>query len=282
MYEDIYNSIRLAAEKRNLRERTIQLYCNDVGYFLRCTNKQISELSLEEADAFLTRKRLEGISPETHNHYRASIKFLYKRVLKIAWDDEEVPAMKRERNLPTVLTPQEINAIIDATDNLKHKAIIATMYSSGLRVSEVIHLHYDDISRTNMTIHVREAKGRIDRYTILSKKNLDLLTEYWFKCGKPRGILFPSSWTGSYLDIGSINQFFKASAKKAGITRRVSSHACRHSFASHLFESGVDIKYIQSLLGHVDPRSTDVYLHVSNKTLLGIRSPFDDPKGGKS
>ena len=227
MYEDIYNSIRLAAEKRNLRERTIQLYCNDVGYFLRCTNKQISELSLEEADAFLTRKRLEGISPETHNHYRASIKFLYKRVLKIAWDDEEVPAMKRERNLPTVLTPQEINAIIDATDNLKHKAIIATMYSSGLRVSEVIHLHYDDISRTNMTIHVREAKGRIDRYTILSKKNLDLLTEYWFKCGKPRGILFPSSWTGSYLDIGSINQFFKASAKKAGITRRVSSHACR-------------------------------------------------------
>ena len=282
MYEDIYNSIRLAAEKRNLRERTIQLYCNDVGYFLRCTNKQISELSLEEADAFLTRKRLEGISPETHNHYRASIKFLYKRVLKIAWDDEEVPAMKRERNLPTVLTPQEINAIIDATDNLKHKAIIATMYSSGLRVSEVIHLHYDDISRTNMTIHVRETKGRIDRYTILSQKNLDLLTEYWFKCGKPRGILFPSSWTGSYLDIGSINQFFKASAKKAGITRRVSSHACRHSFASHLFESGVDIKYIQSLLGHVDPRSTDVYLHVSNKTLLGIRSPFDDPKGGKS
>lgn len=282
MYEDIYNSIRLAAEKRNLRERTIQLYCNDVGYFLRCTNKQISELSLEEADAFLTRKRLEGISPETHNHYRASIKFLYKRVLKIAWDDEEVPAMKRERNLPIVLTPQEINAIIDATDNLKHKAIIATMYSSGLRVSEVIHLHYDDISRTNMTIHVREAKGRIDRYTILSKKNLDLLTEYWFKCGKPRGILFPSSWTGSYLDIGSINQFFKASAKKAGITRRVSSHACRHSFASHLFESGVDIKYIQSLLGHVDPRSTDVYLHVSNKTLLGIRSPFDAPKGGES
>ena len=227
-------------------------------------------------------KRLEGRSPETHNHYRSSIKFLYKRVLKIPWDDEEVPAMKRERNLPAVLTPQEINAIIDVTDNLKHKAIIATMYSSGLRVSEVTHLHYDDISRTNMTIHVREAKGRIDWYTILSKKNLDLLTDYWFKCGKPKGILFPSSWTGDYLDIASVNQFFKASAKKAGITRRVSSHACRHSFASHLFESGVDIKYIQSLLGHVDPRSTNVYLHVSNKTLLGIRSPFDAPEGGEA
>ena len=255
MYEDIFASIRQAAEKRNLRERTIQLYCSDVGYFLRCTNKPVSELSLEDADAFLTMKRLEGRSPETHNHYRSSIKFLYKRVLKIPWDDEEVPAMKRERNLPTVLTPQEMNAIIDATDNLKHKAIIATMYSSGLRVSEVIHLHYDDVSRTNMT---------------------------WFKCGRPTGILFPSSWTGDYLDIASVNQFFKASARKAGILRRVSSHTCRHSFASHLFENGVDIKYIQSLLGHVDPRSTDVYLHVSNKTLLGIRSPFDDPKGGES
>ena len=123
---------------------------------------------------------LEGRSPETHNHYRSAIKFLYKKVLKTVWDDDTVPAMKRERNLPAVLSRAEINAIIDATPNLKHKAIIATMYSSGLRVSEVVHLHYDDISRTNMTIHVRETKGRIDRYTILSQKNLDLLTEYWY------------------------------------------------------------------------------------------------------
>ena len=207
-------------------------------------------------------------SPETHNHYRSAIKFLYKKVLNTVWDDDTVPAMKRERNLPAVLSRDEINAIIDATPNLKHKAIIATMYSSGLRVSEVVHLHYDDISRTNMTIHVRETKGRIDRYTILSQKNLDLLTEYWYKCGRPKDILFPSSWSGGYLDIASVNQFFKKSAKLAGITRHVSSHACRHSFASHLFESGTDIKYIQSRLGHVDPRSTDVYLHVSNKTLL--------------
>ncbi len=164
MYEDIFESIRQAAEKRNLRERTIQLYCSNVSYFLRCTNKPVTDLTLEDADAFLTMKRLEGRSPETHNH---------KRVLKITWDDEEVPAMKRERNLPTVLTPQEIHAVIEATDNLKHKAIIATMYSSGLRVSEALHLHYDDISRTNMTIHVRETKGRIDRYTILSQRNLD-------------------------------------------------------------------------------------------------------------
>ena len=249
---------------------------------LEWIGKNVSDLTLEDAESFLTAKRLEGRSPETHNHYRSAIKFLYKKVLKILWDDDTVPAMKRERNLPAVLSRDEINAIIDATPNLKHKAIIATMYSSGLRVSEVVHLHYDDISRTNMTIHVRETKGRIDRYTILSQKNLDLLTEYWYKCGRPKDILFPSSWSGGYLDIASVNQFFKKSAKLAGINRHVSSHACRHSFASHLFESGTDIKYIQSLLGHVDPRSTDVYLHVSNKTLLGIRSPFDNPEGGES
>lgn len=226
MYKDIFESIRNEAEKRNLRERTIQLYCSDVSYFLRWIGKNVSDLTLEDAESFLTAKRLEGRSPETHNHYRSAIKFLYKKVLKTVWDD--------------------------------------------------------DISRTNMTIHVRETKGRIDRYTILSQKNLDLLTEYWYKCGRPKDILFPSSWTGGYLDIASVNQFFKKSAKLAGINRHVSSHACRHSFASHLFESGTDIKYIQSLLGHVDPRSTDVYLHVSNKTLLGIRSPFDNPEGGES
>ena len=115
MYKDIFESIRNEAEKRNLRERTIQLYCSDVSYFLRWIGKN---------ESFLTAKRLEGRSPETHNHYRSAIKFLYKKVLKILWDDDIVPAMKRERNLPAVLSRDEINAIIDATPNLKHKAII--------------------------------------------------------------------------------------------------------------------------------------------------------------
>ena len=139
MYKDIFESIRNEAEKRNLRERTIQLYCSDVSYFLRWIGKNVSDLTLEDAESFLTAKRLEGRSPETQNHYRSAIKFLYKKVLKIVWDDDTVPAMKRERNLPAVLSHDEINAIIDATPNLKHKAIIATMYSSGLRVSEVLY-----------------------------------------------------------------------------------------------------------------------------------------------
>ena len=282
MYEDIFAQIRYEAQKRNLKESTIDAYCNSVDYFLRIVNKDISSLTTDDVEAFLTEKRLSGLAPQTYNHYHSSIRFFYKRILKMNWDDEDIPRMKLDHTLPTVLSREEIQSIIDHTPNLKHKAIIATMYSSGLRVSEVVHLHYDDISRTNRTIHVRESKSRRDRYTILSDRNLDLLTEYWFKCGKPRGILFPSSWTGTYLDKNSINQYFKKSAARAGITRHVSSHCCRHSFASHLFENGVDIKYIQALLGHVDPRSTEVYIHVSNKSLLGIRSPFDNPRGDEA
>ena len=99
MYKDIFESIRNEAEKRNLRERTIQLYCSDVSYFLRWIGKNVSDLTLEDAESFLTAKRLEGRSPETHNHYRSAIKFLYKKVLNTVWDDDTVPAMKRERNL---------------------------------------------------------------------------------------------------------------------------------------------------------------------------------------
>ena len=279
MYEEIFNQIRSAANKRNLKDSTIHAYCTSVVHFLNHTAKDIDALTTDDVDIFLTEKKLSGISPETYNHYHSGIRFFYKKILKKNWDDDDIPRMKRDRKLPTVLTKTEISAILDATPNLKHKAMIATMYSGGLRVSDVTHLHYDDISRTNKTIHIRDGKSRSDRYTLLADRTLEILTEYWFQCGRPKGILFPSSWTGDYLTKDSVIQFFRESAKRAGIQKHVSTHCLRHSFASHLFESGCDVKYIQALLGHRDPKSTEVYLHVSNKTLLGIRSPFDEMGG---
>ena len=156
------------------------------------------------------------------------------------------------------------------------------MYSSGLRVSEVIHLNYDDISRTNMQIHVHEAKNHSSRYALLSKRALDILTEYWFKCGKPRGILFPNQWTGDYLTYSGPRLELKKSVKRAGLPNDIHSHCLRHSFATHLLEDGVDIRYIQTLLGHRSPKSTEIYLHISNKALLGIQSPFDREVGGSN
>ena len=275
MYEDIFELVTIAARKRNLKESTAAAYCHALSPFLRTVNKPWQELSIADADDYLTAKRMEGIMPETYNHYYGALRFMYKRILKLNWDEDEIPRMKRDRSLPTILNKNEIDRLLDATKNLKDKAIFAVMYSGGLRVSEVTHLHYDDISRKNHSIHIKNTKNRMDRYTILADRTLDILTEYWYQCGRPRDILFPSNVTGSYLDISAVNQVLRRSSEKAGIVKHVTSHAFRHSFASHLLESGCDIKYIQALLGHLDPKSTEIYLHVSNKTLLGIRSPFD-------
>ena len=275
MYEDIFELVTIAARKRNLKESTAAAYCHALSPFLRTVNKPWQELSIADADDYLTAKRMEGIMPETYNHYYGALRFMYKRILKLNWDEDEIPRMKRDRSLPTILNKNEIDRLLDATKNLKYKAIFAVMYSGGLRVSEVTHLHYDDISRKNHSIHIKNTKNRMDRYTILADRTLDILTEYWYQCGRPRDILFPSHVTGSYLDISAVNQVLRRSSEKAGIVKHVTSHAFRHSFASHLLESGCDIKYIQALLGHLDPKSTEIYLHVSNKTLLGIRSPFD-------
>lgn len=275
MYEDIFELVTIATRKRNLKESTANAYCHALRPFLNAVNKPWQELTITDADDYLTAKRLAGIMPETYNHYYGALRFMYKRILRLNWDEDEIPRMKRDRSLPTILSRNEINRLLDVTKNLKYKAIFAVMYSGGLRVSEATHLHYDNISRKNHSIHIKNTKSRMDRYTILADRTLDILTEYWFECGRPRNILFPSQATGEYLEINSINQVLKRSTQKAGIEKHVTSHAFRHSFASHLLEAGCDIKYIQALLGHLDPKSTEIYLHVSNKTLLGIKSPFD-------
>lgn len=275
MYEDIFELVTIATRKRNLKESTANAYCHALRPFLNAVNKPWQELTITDADDYLTAKRLAGIMPETYNHYYGALRFMYKRILRLNWDEDEIPRMKRDRSLPTILSRNEINRLLDVTKKLKYKAIFAVMYSGGLRVSEATHLHYDDISRKNHSIHIKNTKSRMDRYTILADRTLDILTEYWFECGRPRNILFPSQATGEYLEINSINQVLKRSTQKAGIEKHVTSHAFRHSFASHLLEAGCDIKYIQALLGHLDPKSTEIYLHVSNKTLLGIKSPFD-------
>ena len=135
------------------------------------TAKDIDALTTDDVDIFLTEKKLSGISPETYNHYHSGIRFFYKKILK-NWDDDDIPRMKRDRKLPTVLTKAEISAILDATPNLKHKAMIATMYSGGLRVSEVTHLHYVDISCTNKTIHIRDGKRKLSKHKKLANNTV--------------------------------------------------------------------------------------------------------------
>ena len=275
MIEKYFEQLQIEVSLRNLTSSTGKTYQTYISSFLKQTGIGADEISMENVRTFLIAKKSAGTSAASLNLYNSAIRFFVRRVLHRQWDWELVPRMKVDRMLPVILTQEEIQRIIDATKNIKHKAMIATMYSSGLRVSELRQLHYCDISRSNMHIHVRHTKSRMDRYAVLSERNLEILTAYWFECGKPRDILFPSTQTGSYIDKGSIAQVIKRSALQAGIHKRVTCHTLRHSFACHMLESGVDKTYIQILLGHLDPRSTQVYLHMTNKAFMGIKSPFD-------
>lgn len=280
MYEKYLFQLEEAGKIRNLKEHSITCYKNYVSYFLNYIGKDPETLTCQDVREFLLAKKNEGLKATTLNLYNSAIRFFYRNVLHILWDDITVPRMMIEHKLPVVLSVEEIDMLLDATDDLKYKAMFATMYSSGMRVSEVIHLHYDDISRTNMQIHVRDTKNRMDRYTILSERNLALLTQYWFCKGRPRGILFPNKFTGQYLTVSTLEQVMRRSVADAGLSGRITPHCLRHSFATHLMEQGVEQRNIQALLGHRDPKSTEVYLHVSNKSLMGIRSPFDRKVGG--
>lgn len=275
MYEKYLQQIEEAGKIRNLTPATIKSYKNFISTFLMCMEKNPNELTCQDVRRFLLEKKDAGLKASTLNLYNSSIRFFFRNVLHILWDDVTVPRMILDHKLPTILSLDEINRLLDATEDIKYKTMFATMYSSGLRVSEVIHLHYDDISRTNMQIHVRESKSRQDRYTILSKKNLNLLTEYWFRSGKPRGILFPNKFTGQYLSVAALEQVMRRSVAEAELSKKVTPHVLRHCFATHLLEQGIETRYIQALLGHRDPKSTEIYLHVSNKALMGINSPFD-------
>ena len=279
MYESYIDKIEVVGRLRNLKPGTIRTYKNNVISFLEYIQKNPEDLTCEDAKDYLVHLQSKGNKASTLNNKTGALVFFYKRILGKLWDDNLVPRAINDYAIPRVLSRSEIERLLDATSNLKYKAIFAIMYSSGLRISEVLHLHYDDISRTNMQIYIHTAKNHTSRYALLSKRALDILTEYWFKCGKPRGILFPNQWTGAYLTSSATASELRKSVEKAGLPKDIHSHCLRHSFATHLLEDGVDIRYIQTLLGHRSPKSTEIYLHISNKALLGVQSPFDKKAG---
>ena len=279
MYQSYINKIEDVGKLRNLKPKTITLYQKNVSRFLNFIKKNPEELTCEDARNYLLHLQNKGDKASTLNNNNGSLVFFYKRVLGKLWDDNLVPRAINDYAVPEVLSFHDVEKLLNATEDLKYKAIFAIMYSSGLRISEVLHLHYEDISRKNMQIYIRDSKTHTARYALLSKRALDILTEYWFTCGRPTGILFPNRWTGEYLTTSGPRLVFKKSLKIAGLPHSIRMHSLRHSYATHLLEDGVDIRYIQTLLGHRSPKSTEIYLHVSNKALLGVQSPFDKRAG---
>ena len=278
---ELRNKMKIDMELRGFSPKTIKNYINHVSNFAKFYNKSPELLGEKEIKNYLhyciTEKKL---SEGTVNYINASLKFLYRKTLNRHWDIENLSRVKERRRLPVVLSPQEVKAIFDATENLKYKTIFMTIYSSGLRISEACNLKITDIDSKNMQIFIRQGKGKKDRYSILSKLNLQILRAYW-KIYQPKEYLFSGRYRTDSISPRSIQRIFEESLKKAKISKKATVHTLRHSFATHLLDAGTDICYIQRLLGHTRITTTTIYLHLRRMDLLNIKSPLDMLVGGQ-
>lgn len=191
-----------------------------------------------------------------------ALRFLYRVSLQKEWAVEQIPFPRQEKKLPVVLSLGEVTSLLGALENLKHRTLLMTIYSAGLRLSELLHLQVQDIDSQRMVLRVRQGKGRRDRYAVLSPALLKQLRLYW-KQYQPFPWLFPGQTEESPLSCGVVQKVCQQAALRAQLDKRVSPHVLRHCFATHLLESGTDLRTIQILLGHRHLHTTSVYLHVA-------------------
>jgi integrase/recombinase XerD len=262
---------------RRLSPRTIATYLvwmKNVALYFRKSPAKLSDEEIRDFLYYLIEER--KASQAGISQCYSALKFFFERTLQREWNHQRIPRSKQRKKLPGVLSRQEVESIFSATENLKHRAILMTIYSAGLRISEATRLKVSDIDSGRMTIRVSEGKGLKDRYTLLGERNLELLRLY-YKAYRPSGWLFPGRDPSEPIDVSSVQRVFKVCLYKAGIKKKASVHTLRHSFATHLLESGIDLYYIQRLLGHKSAGTTSVYLHVTGKDIGKIRSPIDLP-----
>jgi integrase/recombinase XerD len=258
---------------------TIHTYRNEFLQLLQLLKKKpASELKPEDLRRYMVyAMEKEGIKENTAHSRLNALKFYYEQVLKKEKFFWEIPRPKRPFILPKLLNETEIRKLFNALANKKHKAMLFTAYSAGLRVSEVVNLKIADIDSRRMQILIERGKGKKDRYVNLSPVLLDILRKYMQQYSpRPKVYLFESEKTLTAYPTRTVQQIFGNARHTAGISKQVGVHSLRHSFATHLLDKGTDIKYIKELLGHFNIKTTERYLHVSKKQLVNIVSPFDD------
>jgi len=269
-----FEDIRRELISRKYSYKTVKTYIYYNKDFLNFTGKIPSDINGNDIKDYLLYLAEEKQSAtSTLNHVINALKFYYGTMLKKRFV-YEVKRPRKDKKLPVVLSQEEVTKIINSVENLKHKAILMLVYSSGLRVGEVVKLKPEDIDGERMLVYIRASKGRKDRYTILSKKALETLRQYWTQY-KPKKWLFKGARYGSCISTRTVQAIFEQAKQKAGIKKEVSVHSLRHSFATHLLEMGTGLRYIQELLGHKSSKTTEVYTHVSSKSIGKIKSPLD-------
>lgn len=249
-------------------ELTIRNYSWFIKKFLEKTNKSLEELNEDDAKTFLA-EMLDNKSRSTVSLAASSLRFLYNLLEK---KDIKINLPKKEKKLPNVLTKNEIFRLIHSADNLKSKLIISMLYSSGMRVSEMVNLKRQDLDLENGEGTVKKGKGSKDRLFMINKDLSEGLLKYLEKY-KENIYLFSKE---KPLTTRNIQKIINKTSKKAGIKKKVTPHTLRHSFATHLLESGTDIRVIQVLLGHENLQTTQIYTHVSRDTIKNVKNPLND------
>ena len=272
----LLETVRQEMRLRNYSHKTIKAYISCLRMFIRHLQpkhpRDATDSDLRTFLLFLIEH--ECYASATVNQVINALRLLYVDLYGRPMVLGTLPRPKRERKLPVVLSEGEVRRLFDALPNLKHKTMLMLVYSAGLRVGEVVRLHWEDLDEERGMIHIRGGKGKKDRYTILSDFVVRALERYW-KVFQPREWLFEGQEAGKPYSIRSAEYVFEQAAQRAGIAKDVSIHSLRHAFATHMLEQGTDLRYIQDLLGHESVKTTEIYTHVSQCKVARLRSPIE-------
>ena len=281
LFETVRREMRLSlpdGQAGNYSHKTIKAYLSRLRSFVKHhLPRHPRELTENDIRNYMLRLiTVKKHAAGTVNQVFNALRFLYVDLYKKPFVIGSLPRPEREKKLPDVLNEDEVRRVFGCVKNLKHRTMLMLAYASGLRVSELVRLRIEDIDGQRGLIHIRDAKGKRDRFTVLPESLRGQLLAYWkeYKLGKS-GWLFPGQKTEHHLAERSIQAVTERTLNAAGIEKPVSMHTLRHSFATHLLEHGTDLRYIQELLGHQSVRTTEIYTHVSNRVLGKIRSPLD-------
>lgn len=269
------NDMEADLQIRGLSLSTRRIYPACVSQFLQHVGRPADQVTLDDIRQYqvhLVRER--KVSWSKFNQIVAALRFFFNVTLRRDWNVDHLPYHKTERRLPEIPSTETVATLLSALPNLKHRAILMALYAGGLRISEVVHLKVSDVDTQRMVLRIEQGKGRKDRYVMLSLRFLEALREY----GKayPLGTwLFPSRFSDIPMAPRSVHRIVKHAQEAAGIPGHMYPHLLRHSFATHLLESGANICVIQKLLGHRSLKSTQIYTHVAKNYLQETRSPLD-------
>lgn len=268
---DSLDKIYLEMRLRNYSPKTIKSYLACLKEYFYANSDAALQYDQSELRGFLLSKHEKGYAPQTVNLYLNAIKFYYYDVLHLP-DKIQIKFAKRSKSLPVVLTRDEVHRLFGSITNSKHRFLIALAYGAGLRVSEAVRLRIRDLDLRGLVMHIKQAKGRKDRLSVIPESMVrDLKSLIAGRSGDE--FLFFSE-RGGRLSERTAQIIFEQALKRSGISKNATFHSLRHSFATHVLENGVDVRYVQELLGHQNIRTTQIYTHVTNPSLRNIKSPL--------